>query len=65
MPERTVEQIRTELAAERRGLAGELDVLHGELRSVVPVALLGVIALALVSRESRLRTAVKLLWKIR
>ena len=65
MPERTVEQIRTELAGERQGLAGELDVLHGELRAVVPVALLGVIALALVPRDSRLRTAVKLLWKVR
>ena len=61
MPERTVGQIRAELARERRGLAGELDVLRGELREAVPVALLGVIALALVPRDSRLRSAVKLL----
>lgn len=65
MPERTPEQIRLEIASERQGLAGDLDVLHSELRSLVPVALLGVIALALLSRESRLRSGVKLLWKLR
>ena len=65
MPERAPEQIRLEIASERQGLAGDLDVLHSELRSLVPVALLGVIALALLSRESRLRSGVKLLWKLR
>ncbi len=64
MPDRPAEQIRLEIASERQGLAGDLDVLHSELRSLVPVALLGVIALALVSRDSHLRSAVKFLWKL-
>ena len=65
MPERPVEEIRLEIASERQALAGDLDVLHSELRSLVPVALLGVIALALLSRDSHLRSGVKFLWKLR
>ena len=63
--DRTPAQIRSEIDAERQELAGDLDVLHSELRSLVPVALLGVVALALLSRKSHLRTGVKLLWKLR
>ena len=65
MPDRTPAEIRAEIDAERQGLAGDLDVLHSELRALVPVALLGVVAIAVLSRKSHLRTGVRLLWKLR
>ena len=55
MPERTPEQIRAEIAAERQELAGDLDMLRSDVRSLVPVVLAGAIALV----------GVKLLWKLR
>jgi hypothetical protein len=64
MPERPVAEIRLEIASEREGLATDLDALHGEVRSVVPVAVAGLIAVALLTREKRLRTGIKLLWKL-
>jgi hypothetical protein len=64
MPDRPVEEIRLEIAAERQGLANDLDGLHGEVRSLVPVAVGGLIAVALLAREKRFRTGVKLLWKL-
>ena len=64
MPERSVEEIRLELASERRALATDLDALHDEVRSIVPVALGTLIAAALLLRQKRLRSGVKILWKI-
>jgi len=65
MPDRPVEEIRLEIAAERQGLAGDLDALHDGVRSFVPVALVGLIAAALVFRDKRVLTSgVKLLLKV-
>ena len=64
MPERPVEEIRLEIAAERQALATDLDALKDEARSVVPVVLGGLIAVAVLARQQRLRTGVKMLFKI-
>jgi len=64
MPDRSVEEIRLEIAAERQGLASDLDALHDEVRSVVPFAVGTLIAVALLSRQKRLRSGFKLLWKL-
>jgi hypothetical protein len=64
MPDRPVEEIRLEIASERQALAADLDALHDEVRSVVPVAVATLIAVALLSRQKRLRSGVKLLWDL-
>jgi len=64
MPERSVEEIRLEIASEREALAADLDELHDQVRSVVPFAVGTLIAVALLSREKRLRSGFKLLWKL-
>ena len=64
MPDRPVEEIRLEIAAERQGLANDLDALNDEVRSVVPVAVGTLIAVALLTRKKRLMSGLKLLWKL-
>ena len=64
MPDRTVEEIRRDIASERQRLADDLDALHGEARSFVPVAVGGLLALALLSRGKHLKSGVKLLWRL-
>ena len=54
MPERTADDIRREIAAERQSLAADLDVLHAEARSLVPVAVAGLVGVALLSQHRRL-----------
>jgi hypothetical protein len=64
MPDRPVEEIRLEIAAERQGLANDLDALNDEVRTVVPVAVGTLIAVALLTRKKRLMSGLKLLWKL-
>jgi len=65
MPDRSVEEIRWEITAQRERLADDLDALNDELRSVVPVVLIGLITAALVFRDKRLLTSgLKVLSKI-
>ncbi|HVN61092.1 MAG TPA: DUF3618 domain-containing protein [Gaiellaceae bacterium] len=64
MPDRSVEEIRLEIASERQALATDLDALHDEVRSVVPFAVGTLIAVALLANEKRLRSGFKLLWKL-
>jgi hypothetical protein len=64
MPDRPVEEIRLEIAAERQGLANDLDALNDEVRTVVPVAVGTLIAVALLTRKKRLISGLKLLWKL-
>lgn len=47
MPERTVEQIRSEITAERSGLREDVDGLKASLRSRLPFLLAGVVTLVL------------------
>jgi hypothetical protein len=65
MPDRSVEEIRREIAAQRQRLGDELDALNDEVRSVVPVVLIGLITASLVFRDKRLLTSgLKVLSKI-
>ena len=55
MPERGVEEIRGEIAAERGRLGEDLDALHGELRPlvIVPFLIAGAVAIAIVLKRKR------------
>jgi hypothetical protein len=64
MPDRSVEEIRLEIASERQALATDLDALHDEVRSIVPLALGTLIAVSLLLRQKRLRSGVRILWRI-
>jgi hypothetical protein len=64
MPDRPVEEIRLEIASERQALATDLDALHDEVRSIVPFAVGTLIAVGLLAQQNRLRSGVKILWKI-
>ena len=64
MPERPVEEIRLEIAAERQALATDLDALKDEARSFVSIVLGGLITVAVLARQRNLRTGVKMLFKI-
>jgi hypothetical protein len=65
MSERPAEEIRLEIAAERQGLATDLDGLHKELRSLLPVVAGIALALFLFLKRKKLRRIVKLLWWFR
>lgn len=64
MSDRTAEQIRIEMAEERGRLDGELEALHAEIRSLVPVLIAGVVALALVTGGKGLKTGIRVIWKL-
>ena len=65
MSERSAEDVRREIATEREALAGDLDVLHGQARSLLPVVVVGAIALVLLSKRRYVRAGIRLLWKLR
>ena len=64
MSERTAEQIRTEMAEERRRLDDDLDDLQAEVRSFVPFLIAGVVALALFTGGRGVRSGLRLIWKL-
>ena len=47
-----------------RGFANDLDALRDEVRTVVPVVVGTMIAVALRTREKRLMSGLKLLWRL-
>jgi hypothetical protein len=65
MSERSAEEICQEIAAERQGLADELDVLRGRARSLLAVVVVGTIAVLVLFRGKYLKPGLKLLWKLR
>ena len=64
MSERGVEEIRTEIAAERDGLGQDLDALKAELRSLIPFALAGVAVIALVTFRKGAMSGAKMMWRL-
>jgi hypothetical protein len=64
MSERTAEQIRMEMAAERRRLDEDLDELQAEVHSFVPILIAGVLALALFTGGRGLKTGIRVIWKL-
>ena len=64
MPERTTEQIRKEIAAEREGLDHDLARLRSEARSLVPFVAAGVAVIGLVTFRKGTASGIRLLWKL-
>ena len=64
MPERSADQIRMELADERRRLDDDLDALQAEVRTLVPYVVAGVVAVALLTGGKGLRTGIRLIWRL-
>jgi len=64
MSERTIEQIRSDIADERRHLEDEIDSLQAELRSFVPYVIAGVVALALFTGGKGLKTGMRVVWRL-
>jgi len=71
MSERTVADIRQEIAAERQRLDDNLTALEGELLSGVPFVVGGLVAAAVLTvararrRKRKKPTAITLSWKLR
>ena len=51
MPDRSAEEIRLEIAAERQRLVDDVAELRRETRIVIPVAAAGLVAVAVLSRS--------------
>lgn len=64
MSERSVEDIRGEIAAERRGLDEDLARLRSELRSLAIFGALGLLVVALVTWRAGRRKGAQTVWKL-
>jgi hypothetical protein len=62
--ERTVEEIRREIAAERQRLDADLDALQAEVRSLVPLVVGGLAVVALVTFRKGTRAGLRMIWKL-
>ncbi len=66
MPEkRTTAQVRTEIAAEREALVGDIHGLREDVAKVLPFAIGTALVLAVITRSKTARTALKILWWLR
>ena len=65
MPERSAEQIRLEIAAERQRLVDDVAELRREARIVLPLAAAALVAVTVLSRTRAPTRAAKLLWRLR
>jgi hypothetical protein len=64
MSERTVEEIRSEIAAERQHLNDDLSALQSEVRSLGLLVAAGLAVVALVTWRKGSRQGVAALWKL-
>jgi hypothetical protein len=64
MSERSVEEIRTEIAAERQRLNDDLAGLRSELRSLALFAAVGLVVVALVTWWAGKRKGAQTVWKL-
>ena len=64
MSERTVEGIRTEIAAERQRLDDDLSALQTDLRSLGVLVAVGVVVVALVTWRKGSRQGIAAVWKL-
>jgi hypothetical protein len=63
MSERTVEGIRSEIAAERQRLDDDLTALRSELRSLGVLVAAGLVVVALVTWRKGSRDGVTAIWR--
>ena len=64
MSERTVEEIRSEIAAERQRLHDDLTALQSEIRSLGVLVAAGLVVVALVTWRRGSRQGVEAVWKL-
>ena len=64
MSERTVEEIRTEIDAERQRLNEDLTALQSEIRSLGVLMAAGLVVVALVAWRKGSRQGVTTIWKL-
>jgi hypothetical protein len=62
---RTTAQVRSEIAAEREALVGNIRGLRQDVARVLPYALGTALALAVITKSKTARTALKILWWLR
>ncbi len=66
MPEkRTKEHVRTEIAAERKALVGEIQALRHDAAGVLPYAIGTALAVAVLTKSKTARRTLKVLWWLR
>jgi hypothetical protein len=61
MPERVAEDIRRDIAAERQRLEESREALMAELRSFVPVVVVGLVALGAITARRGVRGGIRLI----
>ena len=59
-----VEELRTEIAAERQRLDDDLTALQAELRSLVPLVAAGLALVALVTFRKSARAGLRTMWRL-
>ena len=64
MPERTVELIRTEMAAERQRLDDDLTKLKSDARSLAVFGTAGLVVIALVTWRMGKRKGAATMWRL-
>jgi hypothetical protein len=64
MSERTAEEIRREIAAERQRLDDDLTALKSEIRSLGLLVAAGLVVVALVTWRKGSRDGVSAIWKL-
>ena len=64
MSERTVEGIRSEIAAERQRLDDDLTALRSEIRSLGVLVAAGLVVVALVTWRKGSRDGVTAIWRL-
>jgi hypothetical protein len=64
MSERTIEEIRTEIDAERQLLNDDLTALQSETRSLAVVVAAGLVVVALVTWRKGSRKGVTAVWRL-
>ena len=64
MSERSTEEIRSEISAERQRLDEDLTALQSEIRSLAVLVAAGLVVVALVTSRKGSRKGVATLWKL-
>jgi hypothetical protein len=64
MPDRSAEELRKEIAAERQGLDADLDSLQAELRSLVPFVVGGLAVVALVTFRKSAKSGLRMIGRL-
>ena len=62
--QRGAEEIRKEIAAERQRLDADLNALQAELRSLVPLVVVGIAVVALVTFRKRTSAGLRMIWRL-